>query len=382
MYEWNEWITTFTCIRCKHEYEPDDYFKGCPRCLEQGYPASIQVNYDASIPWTVNNAGNGMLRYADRLPYRTFPTLGEGATPLIEVKGVEEELGVSSVWIKDEGQNPTGSHKDRMSPLVVARAANLRKTTVVAASSGNAGASLAAYAAAAGLDCKIITTPQVHGIWEKAIRITGADIIKVDNAVQRWEVVNSLVEEEGFYPATNYHLPPVGSNLFGVQGYVTVGLEIAEQMHGASPTAIVVPCARGDLLWGIWAGFVEAKRLQWVDRIPRLYAVEPFPRLVHALAGHDYRGDFFGDSRLLPSIGGHTLTYQALSAIQSSGGGAVVVTNEEVPKAQRDLARKGMFAEGSAAATWPALAKLVQSGRIKQDDRTVLLLTSHGYKGV
>lgn len=382
MHEWNQLVQHLTCLRCNHEYNPDDYLTGCPLCLEQGYPASLQVVYDQKVPWNINQSARGMLRYADRLPYRTFPSLGEGDTPIIEVKGLENELGIPSIWIKNEGQNPTGSHKDRMSPLVVARAASLQRSTVIAASSGNAGASLAAYAAAAGIHCKIVTTSQVHDVWEKAIRITGAEIIKVPDSYARWEVVRQMVEEEGAYPATNYIMPPVGSNLFGVQGYVTVGLEIAEQMKDDLPTAIIVPCARGDLLWGIWAGLVEARRMNWIAHLPRLYAVEPFPRLVHVLTGRDYREEFIGDSDLLPSIGGYTVTYQSLHALVSSGGSAVVVTNEEVRGAQHHLGRKGIYAEGSSAAAYGAVAKLLQSGQIERSERVLLIVTSHGYKGV
>ncbi|WP_282155985.1 pyridoxal-phosphate dependent enzyme [Cytobacillus gottheilii] len=323
-----------------------------------------------------------MFRYADRLPYKTFPTLGEGETPIINLKGLDEELGISELWIKDEGQNPTGSHKDRMSPLIVGRAASQNRSTVIAASSGNAGASLAAYAAAGGLLCKIVTTPKLNGPWEKAIRLSGAEIIKVSDSIERWDKVRKLVEEEGDYPATNFNIPPVGSNLFGVQGYTTIAYEIVEQMRESQPTVVVIPCARGDLLWGIWEGFVEAKRMGWIKSIPRLYAVEPFPRLVQVLQGSDYRGEFKGDSSLLPSIGGETVTYQSLNAIESSGGGAVVITNAVVEKAQSDLAKRGVFAERSAAITWPAVSKLVQAGKIDRNDRVLLILTSHGYKGV
>ncbi len=382
MHVWNDSIRVFECIRCEQHFTPDDYLAGCPNCLEQKFPSSLRVLYDQSISWNVDKSARGMFRYADRLPYKTFPTLGEGETPIINLKGLDEELGISELWIKDEGQNPTGSHKDRMSPLIVGRAASQNRSTVIAASSGNAGASLAAYAAAGGLLCKIVTTPKLNGPWEKAIRLSGAEIIKVSDSIERWDKVRKLVEEEGDYPATNFNIPPVGSNLFGVQGYTTIAYEIVEQMRESQPTVVVIPCARGDLLWGIWEGFVEAKRMGWIKSIPRLYAVEPFPRLVQVLQGSDYRGEFKGDSSLLPSIGGETVTYQSLNAIESSGGGAVVITNAVVEKAQSDLAKRGVFAERSAAITWPAVSKLVQAGKIDRNDRVLLILTSHGYKGV
>lgn len=382
MYEWNQLVNEFTCLRCSKEYVPADYLKGCPSCLEQGYPVSLQVTYDEQTPWKIDQAARGLFRYVDRLPYRTFPTLGEGGTPVTKVKGLEKELGLTEVWIKNEGQNPTGSHKDRMSPLIVARAVALKRSAVIAASSGNAGASLAAYAAAAGIHCKIVTTSQLQDGWEKAIRITGAEIIKVSDSLERWEIVKQMVEKQEVYPATNYLMPPVGSNLFGVQGYVTVGLEIAEQMCEMLPAAIVIPCARGDLIWGVWAGLTEAKRMGWIKQIPRLYAVEPFPRLLHVLSARDYREEFEGDSSLLPSIGGNTVTYQSLCAVMSTGGTAVVVSNEEVGYAQSRLAKKGIYAEGSSAATYTAVSKLVHSGTIGQHERVLMIITSHGYKGV
>ncbi|MGS2779945.1 threonine synthase [Robertmurraya sp. GLU-23] len=382
MYDLNGLITALTCIRCEHHFELDDYFKGCPRCLEDGYPASLKILFDYKTSWDIDQKARGMFRYIDRLPYRSFPTLGEGGTPVIHLEGLADELGIAELWIKNEGQNPTGSHKDRMSPLIVARASSLKRTTVVAASSGNAGASLAAYAAAGGLQCKIVTTPKIARIWEKAIRISGAEIIKVSNSKERWEVIRNQVENEGAYPATNYSSPPVGSNLFGVQGYVTVAFEIVEQMKAKLPTAIIIPCTRGDLLWGIWEGFIEAKRMGWINSIPRLYAVEPFPRLSQVLQGRDYREEFKGDSSQTPSIGGNTVTYQALQAINSSGGGAVSIPNIDVEQAQKDLAKRGLFLEGSAAVTWPAALKLIKSGEINKDDKVLLMLTSHGYKGV
>lgn len=381
MHIWNNSVKVFECIKCNQHFSPNDYFTGCPLCLEKHEPSSLRFLYEQDIPWNINKSAKGMFRYTERLPYKSFPTLGEGATPIINIKGLGSELGIPELWLKNEGQNPTGSHKDRMSPLIVARAASLNRSTVIAASSGNAGASLAAYAAAGGLRCKIVTTPRINVAWEKAIRLYGAEIIKVQSSFERWETVRKMVEE-GDYPATNYSIPPVGSNMFGVQGYTTVAYEIVEQMREYQPTAVVIPCARGDLLWGIWEGFVESLRLGWIESLPRLYAVEPFPRLAHVLQGRDYRGKFRGDSSLLPSIGGETVTYQSLEAIRSSGGGAVVVTNTEVEKAQLELAKRGIFAEGSAAVTWPAVSKLVKEGKMDESDRVLLMITSHGYKGV
>lgn len=321
-----------------------------------------------------------MERYAERLPYEGFPSLGEGGTPLVPLPALSQALGIEGVWLKNEGQNPTGSHKDRMSAFAVARAAALGYGTVVAASSGNAGASLAAYASAAGLDCGIIVAPEIGPPWAQAIRMAGAELIVADTPPARWQVLKEKVEGEGWYPVTNYLDPPVGSNPFGLEGYKTVAFELAEQCAGEPPTAILVPTARGDLLWGIWQGFLDAREAGLAAALPRMVAVEPLVRLSSILAGSDYRSRFEAGPHAMTSIGGATATYQSMIALQESGGSAVEVSTPEAEQGQRDLARLGFYVELSSAAALAALHRLRDSGQVGLGDRVVLVATSHGYK--
>ncbi|TCP59429.1 threonine synthase [Tumebacillus sp. BK434] len=380
MYMQNETAAALSCLRCGAEYELNDYTTGCPACLEQGYPVSLEVTYAGTEKWTVDPRLRGMQRFADRLPYRTFPTLGEGDTPLIELADLADELGLAGLWLKNEGQNPTGSHKDRMSAQVVARAKATGRTTVVAASSGNAGASLAAYAAAAGLRCVVVTTVGMNQTWEQAVRATGAELVAAHDSKLRWKYMRKMVETEGWYPVTNYIDPPTGSNLWGVQGYKTCGHEIAEAFQGHAPTAIVVPTSRGDLLWGIWRGLQEAKAAGWIDTLPRLYAAEPFGRLSRVLSGEDYRGQFPGDHSATESIGGSTATFQSLVALRESGGGAVDVAGADALAGQTKLAQRGLYLESSSAVVYAAVRQLKVSGDLGEADRVVLVGTSNGYK--
>jgi threonine synthase len=321
-----------------------------------------------------------MLRYAERLPYEGFPSLGEGGTPLIALPSLARALGVAEVWLKNEGQNPTGSHKDRMSAFAVARAAALGYNTVVAASSGNAGASLAAYAATSGLDCKVIVAPEISPPWAQAIRMAGAGLITADTPPARWRVLQEKVEGEGWYPVTNYLDPPVGSNPFGLEGYKTVALELVEQCAAELPTAILVPTARGDLLWGMWQGFLDAREAGLAAALPRMVAVEPLARLSSILAGSDYRRRFETRPHAMTSIGGATATYQSMLALQASGGSAVEVSTPEAQAAQRELALLGFYVELSSAAALAALFRLRDGGQVGLEDRVVLVATSHGYK--
>ncbi len=379
-YRWNDRVQGLSCLRCGKRYSVDDEVVdlgvGCPSCLEQGYPASLGVDYDNEQGWRPQQSVTGMMRHAVQLPYINFPTLGEGATPLVELPLLAQSSGIERLWIKNEGQNPTGSHKDRMSVLAVVRAASLGRETVVASSSGNAGASLAAYASAANLRCVIISTAKISPVWERAIRMAGAELILTDTAAERWQLMQQKVEEEGWYPVTNYLNPPTGSNPFGVQGYKTVAYEIVEQCAGKMPTVVIVPTARGDLLWGIWQGFLESG----CSDLPRLVAVEPFARLSRVLIGEDYRQSFTGEPHSMSSIGGTTVTYQSLVALRDSKGMAIAVSTSDAKEAQHSLARHGFYAELSSAAALAGVKTLVGDGQFSAADRVVLIVTSHGYK--
>ena len=257
MYKINPRLTGFSCLRTGQNLGVADYFEGSPSSASEGYPASLRATYGDQGAWPVTSPEKGMARYRHFLPYLTFPSLGEGGTPTIELPEVARDVSLARVWAKNEGQNPTGSHKDRMSPLVVARAAALGVPTVAAASSGNAAVSLAAYAAAGGLGCAIVAASTIGANWKRALETFGVELVITATARQRWTHLRDKVLGGEWYPATNYVFPPVGSNPFGVQGYKTMAYEIAEDLSQGLPDAIMVPTSRGDVLWGLWEGFRE-----------------------------------------------------------------------------------------------------------------------------
>jgi threonine synthase len=326
----------------------------------------------------VDRPGSGTRRFGDRLPFSSFPTLGEGDTPVARLHRLAGELGLDAVDIKLEGSNPTGSHKDRMTSQFVARALARQAPVVAAASSGNAGASLAAYAAAAGLRCAIVTTPKMSPAWRRAIELTGAELHFVEDPLERWRFIRERSATEGWFSATNVSMPPTSSEPFGVDGYKTLAYELALDPQTANADTILIPAARGDLLWGVYAGFKELVDEKFFHRMPRLVAVEPFPRLELALAGADYRGRFTGGSPLV-SINGSTLTYQAVAAVQRSGGTAVSVKPEDVIADQHYLAKAGHYLELSAVAALTAL-RILHAKKSFELRHAVLIGTSHGYK--
>ncbi len=366
------------CLCCKTQHELADYFTGCPLCLSKGYPSSVRQIYSADA-WQVNSRHRGMARYASCLPYAAYPTLGEGGTPLLSAPALANEVGTGDILVKSEGQNPTGSHKDRMSALAVARALDIGATTVIGASSGNAGASIAAYAARVSLQCVIVTTPDMSPIWRRAIAATGARLIEAKNSLDRWKYVEERVTEDSWFPVTNYINPPVGSNHFGVDGLKTIAFELYEETGANGVDAIIVPTSRADLIWGVFEGFRFLRERSLIQRLPRLYAVEPFPRIDQVFNGSDYRRNFEGHTRQV-SIAGSTVTYQAIDALKQSQGGVVVVSDGSAARDQSTLAQHGFYVELSSAASLSGLKQLIDKGKIHADERVVLIASSNGYK--
>ncbi|EGO62890.1 threonine synthase [Acetonema longum] len=380
MYSINPYLKKMYCLRCGKEYPVADYYSGCPACAAEAHPVNLSMRYEGEQ--TIRTDERRLLRYQEFLPYVSFPSLGEGNTPVIETKRLADRFSLQAVYIKNEFQNPTGSHKDRMSPLAVARAVSLNKKCVVAASSGNAGASLAAYAAAAGIQCKIITTKKMNPIWKKAIELPGAELVIMNTPQERWPYMQKMVEQEDWYPVTNFVSPPVGSNPFGIQGYKTLAYELYEDFGDRIPAYILVPSCRADLLWGIFEGFHDLVNTGLLAQLPHLIAVEPFSRISRVLAGEDYRSTFKGDSSATVSIGGDTITYQAIAAIEHSRGGTADIEQREVAAYQQELAREGFYLESSAATILGALNQLTADKTIPQGARVLMVATSSGYKDV
>lgn len=378
-YRLNDRLAGMRCLQCGTVHPVGSHFTGCPDCLAAGSPSSVAPHY-VGRPEALAVAGRrGCARYAEWLAYGDWPSLGEGGTPLVEVAGLAEATGVGRVLVKNEGQNPTGSHKDRMSMLAVARARAAGARAVVAASSGNAGHSVAAYAAAAGLDCVVVTMPGMSPNWRRAVEMTGARLVATDQPASRWTYVRDRVECEGWFPVTNFLTPPVGSNCFGVDGFRTVAFELHEEIGADALGSVLVPTSRADLLWGIARGFRDLVEAGLARSAPKVHAVEPFPRIARVLAGADRRDSFPGSSALL-SIGGDTVTYQALDALELCGGTAVAVAEADAVRDQRLLAERGLYLELSSAAALTGLRRLRESGTVAPGETTVLIATSHGFK--
>lgn len=367
----NPRLVGFAALDGLAHYGVEDLFEGCPRAAAAGAPTSVAAVYEARAPWPMLS-GTRMARYGARLPYLTFPSLGEGTTPLLPLPSVH---GLGALWLKREAANPTGSHKDRMSPLAVARAKEVGACGVLASSSGNAALSAAAYAVAAGLPCSVIVTPALTDAYRHAIARTGARFVVCRDSMARWATAARMVRDEGWFPLTNHLVPPVGSNPFGVEGYKTIAYEIVEDL-GTAPDAVLVPTARGDLIWGIGAGFRELAEDGVIARRPRLIAVEPIPRLSLVLAGKAATIDSFAGTTRQFSTAGATATDASLRAVRDNGGTAIHVSDEAAEQGQVSLGHLGIDAELCCGGVFAAIGQLREAGALQQGETAVMILTA------
>jgi threonine synthase len=361
------------CIGCGREHPVADLPAGCPHCAERGTPASVELVY-AGLPSSLRPASSGY-RWGAWLPYTHGLSLGEGDTPCRSLPRLARELGLRQVSAKFEGMNPTGSHKDRMSAQGINRALEVGARSVVLASSGNAAVSAAAYCAAAGLRCEVATYRQMPEAYVQALSRFGAQRVMFDRGLDRWAHVRRQVECEGAFALTNFHVPAVGSAVFCVEAYRAVALECVAD--GCVPDHILVPTARGDLLWGLYSGLRDLRAAGLIARLPKLWAVEPFVRLSRVLAGAALQSTFDGQTAQA-SIAGNTVTLQQELAVRQSGGGAVVVNDADAARGVAELAAAGWWVELCAGACVAALAMLRAREDIAAPEHALLVLTARG----
>jgi len=384
-------VAGYRCIRCAAEYAPDIRIdsRGCPICFEEA-PANLQPTYvqgcEVPEPSIARSALHDSLwRYASFLPCTGIKviSLGEGLTPLLPAERLGAALGVPQLFIKDEGRNPTWSHKDRFSTVAVSMALAQGAEVLATASSGNAGASLAAYAARAGLACVVVTFAGAAGPMLSQARAYGASVVPMAQKNDRWSLLERVADRPGWFVASPYRHPVVGSHPIGIEGYKTIAYEIAEQSNGDVPDWCVLPVCYGDALAGVAAGFRDLFGLGKIARIPRLVAAEVHGSLSVALEkGLDRIEEQQPSCETIAlSIGTTRSTYQAVKALRDTGGLAVCVSNEQLLRMQRKLAiKEGLFVELASVAPLVAIQQLREKQVMSSNDRVVAVATASGLK--
>lgn len=341
---------------------------------------------DTFTPEAVRCRRADLWRYEEVLPVRDRAAqvcLGEGWTPLLDAPRTAGRLGMRRVWIKDEGQNPTGSFKARGLGLAVSRALELGARELALPSAGNAGSAAAAYGAAAGLPVHVVVPTDTPMPILEEMRALGADVQLLDGLISDCgKVVRKGVEEHGWFDLSTLKEP------YRVEGKKTMGYELFEQL-GRLPDAIIYPTGGGTGLIGMWKAFDEMERLGWIgSERPKMFTVQaagcaPMVRAWQNGAEHAAMWEgatTYASGLRVPGAVGDFLI---LRALRESNGGAVAVPDlamaEWVEKMGADT---GIFAAPEGGATAAAAEMLLGMGLLDEADETVLFNTGSGLKYV
>ena len=375
------------CISCRGEQPPGSQGLVCCTC---GGPLEVFYDYEALVAGRggvpVDGSRQGVWRYSPLLPLnlgtRTY-SLGEGSTPLVVASSTSEAMNLCRVLVKDESRNPTLSFKDRKSTVAVSKAAEFGATGIVNMTAGNAGSSVAAYAARAGIPAYIFTIEGISEAKLAKLLSFGARVFRtsaptkelmsfVEAVARRYGMVNMTA-------ASRY-------NPYGKEGAKTSVFEVFEQTGGTLPDWMLVPVGSGGNLAAIHKGLRELRSLGLVEKLPRLVGVQG--RGCAPVVEAYERGLPPGEIPEIPNP--RTIAHsildswtpdgdQVLTAIRETRGLAVGVSDSEILESMRVLSSKeGLFLEPAAAAPLAALKKLVEDGRVGRDESALLFATGSG----
>lgn len=364
------------CNNCGARFEDYPPQHNCKKC-----GGILEYRYDYEKLRESKFLGSfAFWRYRKFLPkVENVVSMGEGGSPLHEAKRLARLTGLTNVYLKDETRNPTNSFRDRCATLLVSNAVDLKHKTVVCATSGNLGASLAAYCAKSGLICQVIV-PEIVDMGKLAQMLIYDAVIEeygeiVDESIKKAE---EIAKESGWYQGTAELNPLV------IEAQKTIAYEIFEQL--GVPDWLIISMGSGGTIYSVWKGFKELHAMDKIDSLPRMVGVQaegcsPIVNVYLKSSGEPIL-------RTKPST--HALAilvkkpFQgklALQTIKESNGTAVLVSDSEIFSAEQEVAKlEGIFAEPSSSATIAALKKLAEEGKVDKDDSIVCLITGSGLK--
>jgi threonine synthase len=316
-------------------------------------------------------------RYREFLPVSDATpvvSLGEGSTPLVHARRLGASIGVPGLHLKIEGQNPTGSFKDRGMVMAIAKALESGARSVICASTGNTSASAAAYAAAAGLEC-VVVLPAGKIAVGKLLQalVFGARVIAVrGNFDEALHVVRALAEQDD-HPITLVN----SVNPFRLEGQKTAAFEVVDDL-GRAPDILAIPVGNAGNISAYWRGFREYRDAGRASAVPRMWGFQA-AGAAPLVAGHPI--DHPETVATAIRIGNPASWNLATAARDDSGGRIDAVTDDEILAAYRDIARlEGVFCEPSSAASVAGVIKAARAGEVDPGSTVVCVLTGNGLK--
>jgi len=376
-------LTVLDCRACCAEVDPSHAVGPCPTC---GHTLLARYDLDRldGRSWRARLDGrpSTLWRYRELLPVRSsamIASLGEGYSPILSLSEASAAPGVRLV-LKDDGLLPTGSFKARGMTVAVSRAHELGLTDLFVPSAGNAGIALAAYGARASMRVRVYLPDRTARSVQDSCRGYGGEVVAVPGTIREAGIRARKSEEgRGSFDMSTLREP------YRVEGKKTMGLEIFEQFPtGEWPDAILYPTGGGTGLVGMFKAFTELRELGLMERMPRLYAVQPngCAPVVRALESGAPRAEPWEDpSTIAPGllVPSPFASERILEAIRLSHGGGVVVRDLDLVDAMEFLARReGISVSPEGAAPYAALGPLAQRGDLRPGETVLLYNTGSG----
>ena len=355
------------CSLCAETYE-DDTARWCCTCGGPFYYRG-EAAFDRRA---IAARGPTLWRYREALPTREVVSLDQGFTPLLET-----EVAGRGVWVKQDQLFSTGSYKDRGAAVLISHADALGICQVVEDSSGNAGASLAAYAARGGIEAEIYVPAYASPNKLTQISVYGARLVEVEGPRERSAQAVQEAAAQGAFYASHY------CNPFTMEGLKTIAYEMWEQLGWRPPDNLVLPVGHGTLLLGAYRGFKDLQTAGLIKKLPRLFAVQAETCAPLHEAYRRGLDDAFPIEKGQTVAEGITIAQpvrgrQILAAVRETGGAVLAVSDEATLRARDELARRGLYVEPTSAVAIAALLRL--RSIIEPEELTVVPLTGSGLK--
>lgn len=380
-------VVALRCVACSRSYSPRVGFT-CPACGPAEGILDVEYDYDSVRRLfnrrSLTSRSASHWRYRELLPIPEqvkLPPLQVGWTPLCDVPFLAKHVGVRTLYLKDDGRNPSGSMKDRASSVAAVLAHSKRLPVIACASTGNAASSLAGMAAALGMRSVIFVPERAPEPKVTQLLIFGATVFRVlggyDDA---FRISQQACTQWGFYNRN------CAINPYLIEGKKTVGLEIAEQLGWRLPDWVAMSVGDGCSIAGLWKAFRELKLLRLIDRTPRILGVQAegaAPVTEAFRTGEPMRPvtpQTVADSI---AVGVPRNWRKAVVAVRESGGTMIDVTDEEIFDAMRYCGRlTGIFAEPAAATAVAGLKRAVDEGIVTKRSSAVAVITGNGLKDI
>jgi threonine synthase len=373
------------CSVCNKDFEPQ-LLQNTASC-EQCGRSPIISNYGLH-----NNLGKDLIdkderslwRYRKLLPVKkeNILSLGEGWTPLLELKNIADKLDLTSLFIKDESLNPTGSFKARGMSVAISKAKELGVECCIVPTAGNAGGAMSAYCAKGKMNAIVVMPSHTPEAFKKECRAFGAELILVDGLISDCaRKVAVICKERNCFEVSTMKEP------YRLEGKKTMGYEIAEQLEWTLPDVILYPTGGGTGLIGMWKAFQEMAAMKWIPaRFPKMIAVQvsTCSPIAHTYYGLQKNSSAYVGSRTIANglaVPNPFAERMILDVIQNSNGTVLVVNEESIQTTVKEIAREeGLLLSPEGAALLEALKQLLQQSKISRDERVLLLNTSSVYK--